>query len=222
MVRLIVVTQIRLYREGLAQALERDERFQVVATMSSVAQAIATVSEHSSDIILLDSTMPGALDGVRDLTGAAPSTRIIALGLSEVEPNIVAWAEAGIAAYVSCDVSLDGLMGCLESVARGEFSCSPRVAAALMRRVALLAGRQPVREPDARVTDREQEVLSLVDEGLSNKQIAARLLIEVATVKNHIHNILEKLGAKRRGEAAALMRRQGIRPSRVLGARLQS
>jgi DNA-binding NarL/FixJ family response regulator len=92
-----------------------------------------------------------------------------------------------------------------------------------VRRLALLAGRQVSKEPNTHITDREQEILSLIDEGLSNKQIATRLLIEVATVKNHIHNILEKLGAKRRGEAAALMRRQGFRRSRIPGAaRLQS
>jgi len=207
MIRVIIFAEIRLYREGLALALEADGRFRIVTTMSSVAQALATLPNHPADIILLDMATAGALDGLRDLAKAAPSAQLVALGLPDLEPDVIACAEAGIAGYVLRQDSLEDLISCLESAARSELRCSPRMAAALLRHLAIIAACRRAGVPGVRITDREQQVLSLVDQGLSNKQIASRLLIEVATVKNHIHNILEKLGAKRRGEAAALLRR---------------
>jgi DNA-binding NarL/FixJ family response regulator len=100
-------------------------------------------------------------------------------------------------------------------VTRGEFLCSPGTAATLLRRVAALAAERHTADNGARLTPREQQVVRLIDEGLSNKEIARRLSIEVRTVKNHVHSILEKLQVRRRGEAAARMRAVGA--SRLSG-----
>ena len=90
---------------------------------------------------------------------------------------------------------------------RGEAACSPRVAAALLRRVADRGARARRLDGEfAPLTSRERQIVALIDEGLSNKEIAARLCIELSTVKNHVHNLLEKLGARGRGEAAARVR----------------
>jgi len=206
MVLVAIVADIRLYREGLEQALERVGRIRVVASAASVADAERCLPDAGADVILLDLATPHALESVRDLASAAGG-KVVALGVSDVEEGVLACAEAGVSGYVVRDASLDQLIECLEAVGRGELSCSPLVAGALLRRVGTLAaGRAPV-PPEVPLTSRECQVVALIDQGLSNKQIASQLTIEVATVKNHIHNALEKLGAKRRSEAAAMLRR---------------
>ena len=143
-----------------------------------------------------------------------PTYPLVALAIEDNDDDVVAWAEAGVSGLVTPNTALDGLTATLESVARGGARCSPRATAALFRRVAGLAG-QYLRaaagsEPPARLTPREREVIALIDRGLSNKQIASQMQIELATVKNHVHAILEKLHVERRGEAAAVARVQRL------------
>jgi two-component system nitrate/nitrite response regulator NarL len=105
----------------------------------------------------------------------------------------------------------------VEAVIRDETICTPRVAATLLRHVATLAADRGLDastgRPESSLTRRELEVVRLIDRGMSNKQIAVALQIEVATVKNHVHNLLEKLAVQRRGEAAACLRRRSQEPS---------
>jgi two-component system nitrate/nitrite response regulator NarL len=121
--------------------------------------------------------------------------------------DVVAIVEAGVAGYVPKEASVADLVSTLECVSRGEMPCSPRVAAGLSRRIAELA-------PDldslqrTSLTVRERQVLALVADDLSNKEIAQRLCIEVTTVKNHVHNMLEKLQVPTRHDAVALVHRQ--------------
>jgi DNA-binding NarL/FixJ family response regulator len=128
------------------------------------------------------------------------------------EDQVVACAEAGIAGYVDRDASLRDLVATVRSVARGELLCSPRIAARLMRRVAELADQPRPPQTPAHLTRREREVVALIDEGLSNKEIAQRLNIELPTVKHHVHNVIEKLGVRSRLQAAAHVRRRGLDP----------
>ena len=118
---------------------------------------------------------------------------------------MIAFAEAGVAAYVTLDDPLDTLLRAIRDVALGDATFSPRIAGMVLRRVASLATE---RERSSRrvvhLTRREVEILELVGEGLTNKEIAAALSIELPTVKNHVHHILEKLGAGSRARAIAL------------------
>jgi two-component system nitrate/nitrite response regulator NarL len=206
-IRLLIVTDIRLYRDGLRQILSARENVETVETAASGQEALERVGLYQSSIVLLDRTLPHSLDTARALVDAYPSLRIVMLGLTEGDEEVLACAEAGVVGYVSRDGSVDDLVSAFESASRGELLCSPRTAATLIRRVAALAGRrQPDREA-IRLTEREREIVRLIDQGLSNKEIADRLEIEVATVKNHVHNILEKLHVSRRGQAAAWVRR---------------
>ena len=132
--------------------------------------------------------------------------RVVLLAVPELEEEILACAEAGVAGYVTRNGSLEDLVVAIDSVGRGEVICSARVAGALMRRVAALASERrglPGHEP---LTSRELDVAALLEAGFSNKEIAGRLCIEVTTVKHHVHNILEKLCVSRRGEAAVKLR----------------
>jgi DNA-binding NarL/FixJ family response regulator len=142
------------------------------------------------------------LVAVAILAAAVPGARIIAVTVPEREADVLACIEAGAFGYVSREASLQELVRVVISASSGETLCSPRMAAVLVRRVAVLAASR-VPDQSAHLTPREQQVVALIVDGLSNRQIARRLSIEIATVKNHVHNILGKLAARSRKEVAA-------------------
>jgi DNA-binding NarL/FixJ family response regulator len=151
--------------------------------------------------------MPDSLAAVRELAAMPAHAKIVAFAVAEVDEVVLACAEAGVASYVPRDASIEDLVASVHRAARGEMLCSPRIAATLFRRVAALAAEvQPAAAAAVLLTRREREIVELIDGGLSNKEIAQRLSIEVATVKNHVHNLLEKLHVHRRGQAAARVR----------------
>jgi two-component system, NarL family, nitrate/nitrite response regulator NarL len=208
--RLLILGEVGLYREALARSLRRDARFDVVGVAASVEEALAVLERVEADILLVDTRMPEAADAVRGLAAAAPQVKLVALAVPEVEREVITFAEAGASAYVTVDGSMDDLASVVRSVERGEVLCSPGMAAGLFRRVGTLARERQLDPIDEKLTRRELDVLRLIEEGLANKEIATALSIELPTVKNHVHRILEKLNVHRRTEAAARARRQGL------------
>jgi len=206
MIRALVASDIRLYREGLADGLRRRGCVEVVGTAADGDASVARARELGPDVVLVDLAMTGWKQAVRAVVAEGGDTRVVVLGVREVEDEVIACAEAGVSGYVTREASLDELVDVVESVARGESLCSPRISGLLLRRVTEAAARQRRPVPADRLTPREAQIVGLIDEGLSNKQIAGRLSIEVATVKNHVHSILEKLQVERRAEAAAQVR----------------
>jgi DNA-binding NarL/FixJ family response regulator len=209
-VRVFIALGIRLYREGLADILGRIDGLQIVGMQSGASEVFAHIAGLGSgvvDVVLLDMATPQSYSIARTLYQNAPHISLVALGVGESEGEMLACAEAGITGYVTSDTSLDGLVAVVKSAARGEAICSAQEAGRLVRRLAWLAGDRGGVPPRVRLTSREREILALVDSELSNKEIAKRLGIEVATVKNHVHNLLEKLGVHRRSEAARLFHR---------------
>jgi DNA-binding NarL/FixJ family response regulator len=206
-IRVVVASPIRLYREGIAASLAAAAPFEVVATAVDLDRSLAEISEAQPDVVLLDASHGGAVEAVRALAAAVPSAGVVALAVVEVEADVIPLAEAGVAGYLTVDQSLSELADTISAVARGENPCSPQLAAMLLRRVRALAGqRSRARGAEGALTGREREILALLEQGLTNKQIARELRIELATVKNHVHNILEKLGVPTRGAAAARAR----------------
>ena len=203
-IRAVLVSDVRLYREGVELALGRREAIELVATASSISEALARVAALHPVVILLDMATRDSVAGIRALADAAPRSKIIAFAVDEQAADIPSYAEAGIAGYVPCDASIDDLAATIECVTRDEALCSPRVAGALFRRIATLAAGRPVRFQASALSQREHEILALIRGGCSNKDIARTLTIEVATVKNHVHNLLTKLKVSTRAEAAAL------------------
>jgi two-component system, NarL family, nitrate/nitrite response regulator NarL len=204
--KIAIVADIRLYREGLADVLNRHDGLTVVATAASCDCTRAVLPELNPEVVLVDMGLPDGLAAIRSITTALPEAKVVCLGVGEDDRAVLACAEAGAVGYVPREGSLNDLLAVIESVARGEAVCSPRIAAALLRRVASLAAHRAVNQSPASLTSREREIVRLIDAGLSNKDIARRLCIEVATVKNHVHNVLEKLHLHRRSEAAAHLR----------------
>jgi DNA-binding NarL/FixJ family response regulator len=206
-IRIIVAGDIRLYRDGLALHLARQDGMFVVASAGSRVELLELLPSTTPDVVLIDMAMPESLRTLRDVAGLASGVRMVALAVPEIEPAVLACAEAGIAGYVTRDGSLEDLLTAIRSAARGECVVSPRIAASLLRRVSTLAGgRLHELDTDSSLTARELEIVQLVDQGMSNKSIASRLCIEVATVKNHVHNILAKLQAERRAEIPTRLR----------------
>ena len=208
MIRVAIVADIRLYREGLARVLERQPNISVVATAATGDGSLAPLAQLAPDLVLIDMAMADSLAAIQRVTVTAPGAKVVSLSVRDGQDDrdVLASAEAGAIAYVPREASLEDLVAVIECAVRGEAVCSPRVAGALLRRIAALATDGRSDRVPAHLTNREREIMGLIDEGLSNKEIAKRLRIEVATVKNHVHNILEKLQVHRRGEAAARVR----------------
>jgi two-component system, NarL family, nitrate/nitrite response regulator NarL len=207
MIRVFICSDVRIYREGLAEVLGHRPGLTVVGTVAGGDHELDGVRSQAADVVLLDMSTADSVAILRRLNERAPEARVVALGVSETEPEIVAYAEAGVAGYVTREQAIDDLVDALVAVARGDAVCSPKAAAMLLHRVSVLAGANGRPAPAAvSLTGREHEILALIRAGLSNKQIGQRLCIELPTVKNHVHNILEKLHVSGRHEAAALAR----------------
>lgn len=206
MIRIVIVDSTRLHREGLAQLLRAVPGVSVVGADADCSAAFGLIRDLRPDVVLFHLSVADNFAVLRRITETLPETRVVALGVSETEEEVVACAEGGAAGFFPRGGSLDDLVSLVKSVVRGEMPCSPRIAAALFRRVARLASERQSQAALVRLTPREQEILRLIDAGFSNKDISRRLSVEVRTVKSHVHNILEKLQVHRRGEAAARMR----------------
>jgi two-component system nitrate/nitrite response regulator NarL len=214
MTRIVIVGEIRLYRDGLAAALNSKEGVEVVGSLANQYEAYEAIPRLHPDVVLLDMATAGSHQAVSRIRELAPDTRVVALGIADVERDVIGCAEAGIAGYVPREGTLDSLVDAIQSAVLGELQCSPQMAGTLLRRIAALSARSDIALADS-LTSREREILRLIEEGRSNKDIARNLGIEVATVKNHVHNLLEKLHVHRRGEAAAQVRGWRARAPRV-------
>jgi two-component system nitrate/nitrite response regulator NarL len=214
-VRLLVVAEVRLYREGIQNALAARSQFAVVGAVSDADQALKHIALHQPEVVILDMATRQSLEIARTIHEQAPAIKpeikIVAFGVEELEGDVLVCAEAGLSGYVPFDASVEDLVERVESVARGELLCTPKIAAALFRK--MHGRRDPAGGPaDALVlTSREREVLGLMNDGFSNEEIATRLYIEVSTVKNHVHHILEKLQVSSR--AQAVMKRSSQTPA---------
>ena len=205
-VRALVVTDACLYEEGLVRTLNDRAELQVCGTASNAQDALYRIGADRPDVVLLDVTMQDSLALARRLTSLQPQVRIVAFAVSESDDDVLACAKAGVAGYVTRSGSCDQLIAVLHSVARGEVLCSPRIAARLFELAARHQEERPADEPEAQLTVREMDVVRLVARGLSNKEVARELQIELSTVKNHVHRVLEKLRLDRRTKVRALVR----------------
>jgi two-component system, NarL family, nitrate/nitrite response regulator NarL len=197
-IRVLLIGDVRVSREALASLLATDVRLDVTE------RAPAARRSDAVDVVVVDASVDGRPARLTHAIGDADGP-IVVLGAPEDERELVALAELGVVGFVDRDASLGDLVASVVSAARGEASLPPRVATTLLRAV----GSQNARRHslDASIlTMRERQVVDLIGDGLSNKEIATQLGIEVATVKNHVHNILEKLDVERRSDAVARLR----------------
>jgi DNA-binding NarL/FixJ family response regulator len=212
--KVLIVHPSRLLRDGLTFVLNHQDDLRVVRAVASTDEFLAGLEGVRPDAVLLDLGLPekSGLCDARRMRAAVPGVRILVIGVAELESEIIACVEAGAAGYVPTDASLDTLLQSLRAIAADQTLCSPRVTRFLFSRLADQAERQErLRLRDLpNLTRREHEILALIEHGCSNKEIAVRLCIELQTVKNHVHNILEKLQLHSRREAARRAREWGL------------
>jgi two-component system nitrate/nitrite response regulator NarL len=182
-----------------------DGAFAVRTTTSWDQSGIGDAGEGNVDVVLVDLAAPDSHEAIGTFADSAPGARIVALSVPQDEGTIVACAKAGVTAFLSREATVEDLRRTVVLAARGESTGPAWLMPMLLRRVAADAAHDGSTAAAAldRLTRREQEVLGLLAHGLSNKQIARELYIELPTVKSHVHSILEKLEVSRRDEASA-------------------
>jgi DNA-binding NarL/FixJ family response regulator len=207
-IKILLVDDQALFREGLATLLSVRDELEVVGEASNGAEALQLAEQLRPDVILMDLRMP-VLDGVaatRQLRERNLPGRVIVLTTFDDDEHIFEGLRAGAVGYLLKDVSSDKLVEAIQAAVRGESFLQPSVAARVLAEFNRLpsgggggAAGQSLIEP---LSDRELEILAMVGQGLSNKEIALQLFITEGTVKNHITNILGKLGVRDRTQAA--------------------
>ncbi len=204
-IRIFIADDNRLLREGLASMLAQQRDIVVIGEAASGRKAVQKINELRPQVALIDIGMPDK-DGI-EVTQALhqdlPAVKVIILGIVDLMDEIMTCIEAGAAGYVLKEASFDHLVDTIRSVHRGETFCSPEMTTSLFSRIAELVGERMSKIPKSsiKLTGREVEVVNLIADGLSNKEIAQELFIATQTVKNHVHNILDKLQLQTRLEA---------------------
>ena len=198
----LIISEVLLYREGVAAGLQQCGRLRVAGAVAGSA-ALARLAGGDVAAVLLDVSGQDALGLARTIKQRWPALAIVGFGIAD-DALGVACAEAGLTGFVGADGTVERLAETVLQALAGQVGCTPQMAALLCDRLASLARRPaPMASP---LTAREREIATLVSDGLSNKEIAATLRIGPATVKNHVHNILDKLGVRRRGAIANRLR----------------
>jgi DNA-binding NarL/FixJ family response regulator len=216
-IRVLLVDDQALFCEGLRTLLDLQPDIEVVGEANNGQDAIECVARSAPDVVLMDMQMP-VMDGVaatRDIRANHPNTQVIVLTTFDDDEYVFEGLRAGAVGYLLKDIASDRLAEAIRSAARGESFLQPSVAAKVIAEFTRLADAPYARARADQVlieplSERELEILRLVASGASNKEIAAMLVIAEGTVKNHITNILGKLGVRDRTQAALKAKELGI------------
>lgn len=208
---IIVLTPIRLLGDGLRACLSRFPQMNVIAVVDEFPLLRSMLDATATDLVLVDVTQRIDLYDVRTLAAQYPALAVVALGLTEQRQDVIRCGRAGFTGYVARETTGDALYEALTDAAAGRLSCSAEISCGLLRALfrmddASTRPAAPRMEVDPSLTRREAEVLRLIGEALSNKEIARELCISVATVKHHVHNLLEKLQLQGRAQAMRRVR----------------
>ena len=204
-IRVLLADPHALFRRGVRMVLDDEAGIEVVAECADGLDAVDRIAELAPDLVLIDVRMPGisGIEATRRARSLVPNLKVAILTVSEDDEDLFAAVRAGATGYLLKEVSIEELPAAVRAVARGQSLISPSMASRLLIEFNALSRRvEEQRGTAPRLSDRELEVLRLVARGLSNKDIAAELVIAENTVKNHVRNILEKLQLRSRMEAA--------------------
>lgn len=212
-ISLVLIDDNRLLREGLAAMIHTQPGFKVLVASADVDEALAKAREVNPDVILLDFGLADhdSLSLTATVHTEVPAARVIVMGLLPVQEDVANYVRAGASGFIMKDASFEDFFATIRAVAGGAEVLPQALTTSLFSQIA----RNAVRGGKARVleglrlTNRERQVIDLLGEGLSNKEIATRLHIAVHTVKSHVHNVLEKLALRSRLEVAAFTHAAG-------------
>lgn len=211
----LLVDDHALFRQGLAGLLSSQDNIEVVGEASDGQEAVEKARELVPDLILMDINMPTAngLEATRIIKEELPHTRVVILTVSEDDRDLFEAVKNGAEGYLLKTLKAEQLFELLKGVFRGEAPISPSMAKKLLSEFAHMARQdkeQPPPPQHQNLTRREREVLQLLADGCTDKEIALSLVISRRTVKNHVHNILEKLQLQNRVQATAYALREGL------------
>jgi len=205
MIRVLLVDDHALFRRGLLLVLESEDGIEVVGEAEDGEEAIRKAEELAPDVVLMDVRMPrvSGIEATQRLAESLPTTRIIVLTVSDEEDDLYEAIKAGATGYLLKEISIEEVADAVRAVMQGQTLISPSMASKLIAEFANLSkvASQRSSVPAPRLTDRELDVLRLVAQGLTNREVAEQLYIAENTVKNHVRNILEKLHLHSRMEA---------------------
>lgn len=211
MIRVLVVHQTQLIGSIIANVLDEEPDIRVIGRTTDVEDALARLERTPCEMVLVAATLPdnGALEITEAVAEREYDAKVLVIGLPKSKNAILQYVAAGASGYVLQEVSTEELLQHVRAVHDDKALVSPDIAAALMEHINELAQISAQTDVDpsayAELTPREREVLDLIGEDYSNREIAEQLVIEVGTVKNHVHNILKKLDVSSRHEAAAFL-----------------
>lgn len=212
-ISIVLIEDNRMLREGLATLIREQPGFMVLAASADIIEALQKVREAVPRVVLVDFGLQNhdSLRLTATLHREVPAAKVIVMGLLPLHEDIADFVRAGASGFVMKEASLEEFLGTIRLVANGTDVLPTQLTGSLFSQIAQRAiqgGKSPVLEA-VKLTQRERQVVELIGEGLSNKEIAARLHVAVHTVKSHVHNVLEKLALHTRLEVAAFTRGQG-------------
>jgi len=214
-IKVLVVDDHVLFRHGVADVLAKEEGLDVAGEASDGVEAIEKAKEVAPDVVLMDLNMPrcSGLDAIQALQVEMPQAKVLVLTVSEMEADLFAAMKFGATGYLLKNAEPEELVGAILHVARGGVVISPLMAIKLItefKGLATKAERGAAETADINLSSREVEVLQLVAEGATNKEIGDSLFISESTVRAHLHNIMEKLHLANRAQAAAFAVNKGL------------
>jgi DNA-binding NarL/FixJ family response regulator len=213
-IRVVIVDDHALFRRGLDLVLSEEPDIKVVGEAADGIEAVHRAEEMTPDVVVMDVRMPRStgIEAARRIRERLPDTKVIMLTVSDKEEDLYAAVKAGASGYLLKEISIEELADAVRAVARGHSLISPSMASKLLSEFNALVQQAEERHKSLlpRLTDRELDVLKLVAEGLSNREISEELFISENTVKNHVRNILEKLHLHSRMEAVVYAMREKL------------
>jgi DNA-binding NarL/FixJ family response regulator len=211
-IRVLICDDHALFRRGLVMVLESEEGIDVVAEAEDGEDAVARAEETVPDVVLMDVRMPkmSGIEATRAIADVVPSAKILMLTVSDEEEDLYEAVKAGATGYLLKEISIEEVANAIRAVTTGQSLISPSMASKLLNEFNNLAKQAQQKVLAPKLTDRELQVLKLVAQGLSNREVAEQLFISENTVKNHVRNILEKLHLHSRMEAVVYAVREKL------------
>lgn len=212
-ISLVLIDDNRLLREGIAALIHGQPGFKVLAATADIDEALNKVREARPDVVLLDFGLGNhdSLSLTTMVRSEVPSARIIVMGLMPAQQDVANYVRAGASGFIMKDASFDDFFATIRAVAGGAEVLPQALTSSLFTQIAqqAVAGSKARVLEAVRLTARERQVIDLLGEGLSNKEISTRMNIAIHTVKSHVHNVLEKLALHSRLEVAAFTHAEG-------------
>ena len=211
LIRVLLADDQRVVREGLGTLLSLLDGIELVGTAADGEEAIALAAEHDPDVVLMDLRMPrcDGIEAIRRLTARGERPRTIALTTYADDASVLGALRAGARGYLTKDAGAEQIRAAVEAVARGDAAIDPAVQHHVLAALTVPETERPAELPDG-LTPREAEVLALIAAGLTNTEIAERLVVSAATVKSHVNHIFAKAGVRDRAQAVVYAYGQGL------------